>query len=108
MHCLSCPALIRAGVSHTTLDRLQAAANEIKLICTDVDGTLLTSMQELTEPVLAAITEANKKGIPVCCQALAGNTTLHACKRDAVQIWGMFIHCDAVSVLHSSLGFSLI
>lgn len=46
---------------------LQAAGKKIKLICTDVDGTLLNSEQELTEPVLEAITAANNMGIPVCC-----------------------------------------
>lgn len=42
----------------------QAGAN-IKLICTDVDGTLLNSKQHLTDGVVQAIQEAFHLGVPV-------------------------------------------
>ena len=41
------------------------AARDIRLVATDVDGTLLNSKQELTPRVKAAVNAAVKKGIPV-------------------------------------------
>lgn len=37
----------------------------IKLICTDVDGTLLNSNQQLTDGVIEAVQQAYNVGIPV-------------------------------------------
>lgn len=40
-------------------------AKDIKLIATDVDGTLLNSRQELTDRTAHAVSTAAKLGIPV-------------------------------------------
>ena len=42
-----------------------APARAIKLICTDVDGTLLNSDQQLTEEVIEAVQAADDAGIAV-------------------------------------------
>ena len=43
----------------------QASSSEIKLIASDVDGTLLNSMQLLTPGVEDAIKAAGRIGVPV-------------------------------------------
>ena len=43
----------------------QAGSSDIKLIASDVDGTLLNSMQLLTPGVEAAIKAAGRIGVPV-------------------------------------------
>lgn len=50
------------------------AGAKIKLICTDVDGTLLNSKQQLTDGVAQAIQDAYNLGVPVCPPPFAPST----------------------------------
>lgn len=50
----------------------------IKLIATDVDGTLLNSKQELTPAVQQAIRKAAEHGVPVCSTELRHLWQLHS------------------------------
>eukprot|EP00199_Chlamydomonas_sp_CCMP681_P002924 CAMPEP_0119104166 /NCGR_PEP_ID=MMETSP1180-20130426/2445_1 /TAXON_ID=3052 ORGANISM="Chlamydomonas cf sp, Strain CCMP681" /NCGR_SAMPLE_ID=MMETSP1180 /ASSEMBLY_ACC=CAM_ASM_000741 /LENGTH=308 /DNA_ID=CAMNT_0007088847 /DNA_START=132 /DNA_END=1058 /DNA_ORIENTATION=- len=52
-----------AATAKGSLD--QQGHPEIRLICTDVDGTLLNSQQKLTPPVEAAIKAAAAAGVPL-------------------------------------------
>jgi hydroxymethylpyrimidine pyrophosphatase-like HAD family hydrolase len=45
--------------------------HDIKLIATDVDGTLLNSAQELTHGVEAAVNAARAAGVPVSVGRMA-------------------------------------
>jgi hypothetical protein len=59
---------MRPQISSTALIPLCShlqANKEIKLICTDVDGTLLNSSQVLTERTKVAIKWAHDQGVPV-------------------------------------------
>ncbi len=44
---------------------MQGKSSSIKLVCTDVDGTLLNSDNQLSEAARKAIQDANAQGIPV-------------------------------------------
>lgn len=50
---------------------LQSPLKSIKLICTDVDGTLLNSKNEMLESTKKAIKRASEAGIPVRCWQIA-------------------------------------
>mmetsp|Transcript_19984 Transcript_19984/g.60403 ORF Transcript_19984/g.60403 Transcript_19984/m.60403 type:complete len:317 (-) Transcript_19984:522-1472(-) len=55
----------RARVSRGAAMRTPAVKRDIRLIATDVDGTLLNNKQELTPRVQGAITAAVELGVPV-------------------------------------------
>ena len=61
-----CRLAVRTSAGQSS-DFLQSPLKSIKLICTDVDGTLLNSNNEMLESTKKAIRRASEAGIPVCC-----------------------------------------
>jgi ABC-type sugar transport system substrate-binding protein len=70
-------AVARAGSNGNGTSSTQQ--QQISIIASDVDGTLLNSQQQLTPAVEAAVKQAAAAGVPVGCWRMFGLFTITNC-----------------------------